>query len=453
MVHPPFRYRLLQGALSILVAFLVSAVIGLALLPTPARAEPVQLLHEGLHLNGNLIETNAQTDPGQKTIYLILHGTWAHLGMEIIQDMQALLEEQGASSLAISLSLGLDNRSGFLSCDQTIQAQHGNAMEELRAWRDWLVEQGWKRIILVGHSRGGNQVSLYQRAYQDPLVMELDLLAPMVWQESRVQADYQKATGYPLKPLLELAREFPDKVFTAPRVNHCDSVPVTGHSFLSYYAATPQKDTPSVLKDIQRPVYVYLGGKDPISRRFAQEYAQNPPLKQVNLLTIEGADHFFRDFYLDEVVEDMLQRHSTYLSDATSLIPQAENLQQDARTAQRRGIPILLYVTLPDCHFCAKLEQKVLLPMLRSGDYQDRVLLREVNWESKQPLIDFSGDSVVPEILLQAYDIAVTPTLVFVGPDGKALAKPLVGYNGSDFYEYYLNKTLKWSTQAVHTAD
>ena len=76
---------------------------------------------------------------------------------------------------------------------------------------------------------------------------------------------------------------------------------------------------------------------------------------------------------------------------APTKIATATDLQQDALVALKISVPIILYFSDPGCGYCRKLEKEILLPMLRSGDYQDRVLLRKIPWLSRGLLNDFDG--------------------------------------------------------------
>ena len=131
------------------------------------------------------------------------------------------------------------------------------------------------------------------------------------------------------------------------------------------------------------------------------------------------------------------------------IIPQAVSLQADAAEARRQEIPILLYVTRPDCPYCARLEKEVLNPLIRSRDYEGRMLIREVDWASTEPITGFQGQPVLPDDLVRGYGVMVTPTMIFVSPAGEALTDLMVGYNGSEFYEFYLNRTLVRATLAL----
>ena len=81
--------------------------MGLLALGRVAVAEEVKTTLGGLTLKANLETTETWR---ARPVVLLTHGTLTHRGMEIIAGLQAMLAERGLSSLAINLSLGLDDR-------------------------------------------------------------------------------------------------------------------------------------------------------------------------------------------------------------------------------------------------------------------------------------------------------------------------------------------------------
>src|SRR5262245_19151032 len=78
-----------------------------ALLAPASHAEDVKIDVQGLTVIGNL-----DLAPGKSLksdgVLLLLHDTLAHNRMEIMSALQELLHERGINSLAITLSLGLN---------------------------------------------------------------------------------------------------------------------------------------------------------------------------------------------------------------------------------------------------------------------------------------------------------------------------------------------------------
>jgi thioredoxin-related protein len=123
-------------------------------------------------------------------------------------------------------------------------------------------------------------------------------------------------------------------------------------------------------------------------------------------------------------------------------IPLLTNLQQDASLQRSSGRGILLYVSLPSCSYCTQLEEDVLRPMISSGDYKDKVIIRKINWQSSLPIIDFNGEEQLPADFLLPYQIKVTPTLLFLQEGGVESVPAIVGYQDNGFYWYYLDKAI-----------
>jgi hypothetical protein len=134
-------------------------------------------------------------------------------------------------------------------------------------------------------------------------------------------------------------------------------------------------------------------------------------------------------------------------------VPKAQDLQADGEAALTRGMPIVLVVAQHNCGYCALLEREVLHPMIRSGEYEDRVLLREIDIASRTPVRDFDGTPIEPAELARRYGAFVTPTLLFLDPTGEELASKLVGVSTLDFYWSYLDEAIDTAVAALRDCD
>ena len=126
-------------------------------------------------------------------------------------------------------------------------------------------------------------------------------------------------------------------------------------------------------------------------------------------------------------------------------LPVASDLEEDGRVGRSRNAVILLYFAAPDCRYCMKLEEAVLKPMLRSGDYDKQVILRKVDWRSPAIVVGFSGQWISLHSLAEHYAVKVTPTLVFVDPSGREVAPRILGFQSADFFWYYLDQSVEQS--------
>lgn len=271
-----------------------------------ANADEIKLEHAGLTLNANL--SPAQDDWQSGTVFLITHGTLAHNGMEIIATLQGLLADQGITSLAPTLSLGLDDRHGMYDCAVPHTHKHTDALDEIGVWLGWLKQQGVKQVVLVGHSRGGNQTAWFAAERSDPVVKGVLLIAPMTWSEAYAQSDYQQRFKTELGPVLKRAE---DRVKAGKGGEwlektgfiYCTDAKVQAQAFVSYHAVEPRLDTPSLLGKINVPVLVIAGTADEVVPDVAEKVEPIADGTRIRLEVIDGADHFFRDLYADETVE------------------------------------------------------------------------------------------------------------------------------------------------------
>lgn len=289
-----------RAALALVVALVV------ALSATAAGAEEVTLAHAGLTLNANLETAGAGWRQGP--VVLMTHGTLAHGRMEIMQSLQAALKERGISSLSMTLSLGLDNRRGMYDCAIPHTHKHTDALGEIGAWLGWLQSQGVAKVALLGHSRGGNQTALFAAAHPEAPLRAVILVAPQTWSEAYAAADYRKRYGKDLSPQIERARRLDAEGKGGSLMEHvdfvyCPDTSATASAFLSYHAPDERMDTPRLIPEIKAPVLVVAAAEDDVVPGLIEKVQPLADGQRVRLQVIDGADHFFRDLYAEEIAD------------------------------------------------------------------------------------------------------------------------------------------------------
>jgi pimeloyl-ACP methyl ester carboxylesterase len=269
-------------------------------------AEEVQVAHNGLKMNAYLEKVGDNWPAGP--VVLLTHGTLAHGGMEMIKGLQSMLTERGFSSLAINLSLGLDDRRGMYDCATPHRHRHTDAVDEIGAWLDWLKGQGVEKVAILGHSRGGNQVARFAAGREDPAMALVILVAPQTWTAEGDAAAYEQRYGVALQPVLDRAQELKagdegSSLLDGVDFLYCDEASVSADAFLSYYAPEEDKDTPHVIPRIGTPVLVFAGTEDSAVKGLIEKTEPLADGDQVQLVVIDGADHFFRDLYSEDVAD------------------------------------------------------------------------------------------------------------------------------------------------------
>jgi pimeloyl-ACP methyl ester carboxylesterase len=285
---------------------LAGLALSLAFAATAANAEDVTITHGTVTLNANLETAGTEWQKGP--VVLMTHGTLAHGRMEIMQSLQSALKDRGISSLSMTLSLGLDNRHGMYDCATPHTHRHADAVEEIGAWLGWLQSQGVARVALLGHSRGGNQSARFAAEHPDAPLSAVILVAPQTWGESDAAADYQKRYGKELAPQVEQARQLEAAGKGGSRLEHVDFVycpdsAATASAFLSYYAPDPRMDTPHLIPEIEAPVLVVAGSEDDVVKGLTEKVQPLADGQRVRLIVVDGADHFFRDLYAEEIAD------------------------------------------------------------------------------------------------------------------------------------------------------
>ena len=128
---------------------------------------------------------------------------------------------------------------------------------------------------------------------------------------------------------------------------------------------------------------------------------------------------------------------------------QTSDLRADAELAYSRQVPLLVMFSQADCPFCMTLIEEILEPMLISGDYNDRVIIREFMIDGEKDIIDFSGKPVEPREVFTRYLMFVTPTILLFDSEGNEIGERQIGINTVDYYGYYLDEAIDAALRTI----
>lgn len=281
-------------------------VLALLIAYSSLRAEEVKTRHRGLVINANL-----EVAPGkgiENGVVMIVHGLLAHNRMELIAALQRLFHERGISTLAVNLSLGVNDRHGFFDCGRLHTHRPADALDEIDAWIGWLKANGATDIALLGHSQGGAQVARYAAERRDPSVSAVILMAPATFDSDRVAASYRQRYGTDLEPILSRAQELLRAGHGETRMEQigflsCENATATAASVAGWYAPSPLRHTPVLLPRIEQRTLVVIAGADTVVPDLAGAVPRQAGKGDLTVHTVEGADHFFLDLYADEAAE------------------------------------------------------------------------------------------------------------------------------------------------------
>ncbi len=305
---------MLPAKLTLLQITRMSLLLGL-LACSSVMAEEVNIEFNGLTLNANL--EMADGKDFSDGMVLILHGVWGHNKMEIVETSQQALLDNGRSSLAITLSLGIDDRHGFLDCDLEHRHDQDDALDEIQAWIDWLKSKGANSVAMMGHSRGANQVMVYFVERGDPSISHLLFLAPATVDSL---ADlYTQRYGNRFNEVMNRANQListgkGEQLMHNTDFVFCPQASVAADTFVSYYSPATNvryQNFVSYLPKLTVPTLITTGTADerqPDVEKNVKPYVDG---ELIHLRVIEGADHFFRDFNIEEAMEAAVEFLST----------------------------------------------------------------------------------------------------------------------------------------------
>lgn len=125
-----------------------------------------------------------------------------------------------------------------------------------------------------------------------------------------------------------------------------------------------------------------------------------------------------------------------------SLVPFLTSPHDDATTARDGEMIIVVMFEYEDCPWCEYILENELKPMVRSKAFESTVMFRRAYISDSSKISAFDGTPTTGRQIARGFGISISPTLVFLSPDGEALAPELVGVSSRDFYGYYLEKRI-----------
>lgn len=137
--------------------------------------------------------------------------------------------------------------------------------------------------------------------------------------------------------------------------------------------------------------------------------------------------------YYDDAEEDTLP----YVE-----IKSSRDLQALGRLATQEKKIIFLEMSASYCGYCETLEEHIIKPMLRSGDYDHYVLFRKLDIDSHLSIKDFDGNKTTPAQYAYQLNTSLTPTLLFIDGRGKEVSERIIGVNTLELYGQYVDDAL-----------
>ncbi len=129
-------------------------------------------------------------------------------------------------------------------------------------------------------------------------------------------------------------------------------------------------------------------------------------------------------------------------SEISSALIEENNFQALSKEMKQKSLGLVLMFHAEHCPYCALMENEILSPMVKSGEYDNRVMIRKLQIDEARDVKDFSGKVVEPSDISDRYGATLTPTLVFLDYLGNEKAEKMIGINTVELFSAYLDEEI-----------
>lgn len=134
---------------------------------------------------------------------------------------------------------------------------------------------------------------------------------------------------------------------------------------------------------------------------------------------------------------------------AERVVIEETNLETLGKQMKQDKLGLVIMFHADYCDYCKRLDADLLQPMVRSGDYDDKVLIRKIQVDGTYDLINFNGQKISSDQLSSMYDASLTPTLVFLDANGEEQSERIKGYNTPELFGAYVDRAINELHKAV----
>jgi len=122
--------------------------------------------------------------------------------------------------------------------------------------------------------------------------------------------------------------------------------------------------------------------------------------------------------------------------------PQPTDFSLTGHDARIKNIPIMVLFSSVHCDYCKFIKEEFLNPMIKSGDYFDKVIIKVVEDDEADEVIDFNKTTIDSGNFSDRYNIIFTPTIVFINSDGVEVTERIVGLGNIEYFGGFLDEAI-----------
>lgn len=251
--------------------------------------------------DGIVLTAEFQQGDVNKPVIMLMHGFLQTRDSRTVAKLYTALTDAGYSVLSPTLSLGLSARNQSLACEAIHTHSMQSDIQEIDIWYRWLAQKTSAKIIFIGHSAGNIHLLAHLEKYSQAKIERAIFISLAAYGESA--SSYE--TTVQANQATELINKNKGNELRSFGLSYCKKYVTTPVYYLSYYEWQSPRVI-RVLKNLSTPVSVIVGSDD---KRLGEAWLTQLRDNKINLLTVDGAGHFFDDafeFDLQDVIESIL---------------------------------------------------------------------------------------------------------------------------------------------------
>jgi thioredoxin-related protein len=126
----------------------------------------------------------------------------------------------------------------------------------------------------------------------------------------------------------------------------------------------------------------------------------------------------------------------------TLALPGAQDLAADAQQMREQKLPMLVLFSAAGCLWCDRAREQFLDPMAADPAAASRMLIRQIDIDSRTAITDFSGKATTHRDFARSRRVRMVPTIMVLDPEGREIAESIVGVRLADFYPIYIERAV-----------
>ena len=134
-----------------------------------------------------------------------------------------------------------------------------------------------------------------------------------------------------------------------------------------------------------------------------------------------------------------------------SAVPEESNFQALSKQMKQNNMGLVMMLHAENCSYCEMMDEKILSPMERSGEYKERVFIRKLQIDKPENVINFKGHEVSAFEVADGYDSRLTPTLVFLDYTGEEKAVKIIGINSIELFSASVDEQIDELVASIHS--